>query len=66
MSIVKKRLSPEESRSAALEAARHILIEMGPAAVTLKARVQTIQTKPPHEANDNRSLIRRGITVHPQ
>ena len=37
MSIVKKRLSPEESRSAALEAARHILIEMGPAAVTLKA-----------------------------
>ena len=37
MSIVKKRLSPEESRSAALEAARQILIEMGPAAVTLKA-----------------------------
>ena len=37
MSIAKKRLSPEESRSAALEAARHILIQMGPAAVTLKA-----------------------------
>ena len=37
MSIVKKRLSPEESRSAALEAARQILVEMGPAAVTLKA-----------------------------
>lgn len=37
MSIVKKRLSPEESRSAALEAARQILIETGPAAVTLKA-----------------------------
>ena len=37
MSIVKKRLSPEESRSAALDAARTILIEMGPAAVTLKA-----------------------------
>jgi AcrR family transcriptional regulator len=37
MSIVKKRLSPEESRSAALEAARHILIENGPASVTLKA-----------------------------
>nr|WP_083720822.1 TetR family transcriptional regulator [Sphingopyxis sp. QXT-31] len=38
MSIVaKKRLSPEESRSAALEAARTILVEMGPAAVTLKA-----------------------------
>jgi AcrR family transcriptional regulator len=35
--VAKKRLSPEESRSAALEAARHILIEMGPAAVTLKA-----------------------------
>ncbi|HJS12787.1 TetR/AcrR family transcriptional regulator [Sphingopyxis sp.] len=37
MSIAKKRLSPEESRSAALEAARQILVEMGPAAVTLKA-----------------------------
>lgn len=37
MSIVKKRLSPEESRSAALHAAREILIETGPAAVTLKA-----------------------------
>lgn len=37
MSIVRKRLSPEESRSAALEAARQILIEMGPQAVTLKA-----------------------------
>ena len=37
VSIAKKRLSPEESRSAALEAARQILIEMGPAAVTLKA-----------------------------
>ncbi|NIJ39217.1 AcrR family transcriptional regulator [Sphingopyxis panaciterrae] len=34
---MKKRLSPEESRSAALEAARLILIEMGPQAVTLKA-----------------------------
>lgn len=34
---VKKRLSPEESRSAALEAAREILIESGPQAVTLKA-----------------------------
>ncbi|MBY4635723.1 TetR/AcrR family transcriptional regulator [Sphingopyxis sp. XHP0097] len=37
MSIAKKRLSPEESRSASLEAARQILIEMGPQAVTLKA-----------------------------
>ena len=37
MSIVKKRLSPEESRSAAMDAARLILIEMGPQAVTLKA-----------------------------
>jgi AcrR family transcriptional regulator len=35
--VAKKRLSPEESRSAALEAARQILVEMGPAAVTLKA-----------------------------
>lgn len=37
VSIAKKRLSPAESRSAALEAARLILIEMGPQAVTLKA-----------------------------
>lgn len=33
----RKRLSPEESRDAALEAARAILIEAGPQAVTLKA-----------------------------
>ncbi|MGS1018232.1 TetR family transcriptional regulator [Allosphingosinicella humi] len=37
MSIVRARLSPEESRSAALEAARTLLIEAGPQAVTLKA-----------------------------
>lgn len=37
MSIKRERLSPEESRSAALEAARHLLIEKGPQAVTLKA-----------------------------
>lgn len=37
MSIAKKRLSPEESRAAALEAARELLIEAGPQAVTLKA-----------------------------
>src|SRR3569833_431063 len=37
MSIRRKRLSPEESRSAALEAACRILIESGPQAVTLKA-----------------------------
>lgn len=37
VSIVKRRLSPEESRAAALEAARQILIESGPQAVTLKA-----------------------------
>ncbi|MEI9852039.1 MAG: TetR family transcriptional regulator [Sphingomonas sp.] len=37
MSIVRKRLSPEESRDAALEAARALLIEDGPQAVTLKA-----------------------------
>lgn len=33
----RKRLSPEESRTAALEAARHLLIESGPQSVTLKA-----------------------------
>jgi AcrR family transcriptional regulator len=37
MSIIRKRLSPDESRTAALEAARHLLIEAGPQAVTLKA-----------------------------
>lgn len=33
----RKRLSPEESRTAALEAARHLLIDTGPQSVTLKA-----------------------------
>ena len=37
MSIRRTRLSPEESRSAALVAARKLLIEQGPQAVTLKA-----------------------------
>ncbi|HEY0012593.1 MAG TPA: helix-turn-helix domain-containing protein [Allosphingosinicella sp.] len=37
MSIVRERLSPEDSRAAALEAARTLLIENGPQAVTLKA-----------------------------
>jgi AcrR family transcriptional regulator len=34
---IRKRLSPEESRLAALEAARQLLIETGPQSVTLKA-----------------------------
>ena len=34
---IRKRLSQDESRSAALEAARLLLIEAGPQAVTLKA-----------------------------
>jgi AcrR family transcriptional regulator len=33
----RKRLSPEESRTAALEAARYLLMETGPQSVTLKA-----------------------------
>ncbi len=37
MSIVRKRLSPEASRDAAIEAARALLVEVGPQAVTLKA-----------------------------
>ncbi|KQM77528.1 TetR family transcriptional regulator [Sphingomonas sp. Leaf22] len=37
MSIVRRRLSPEASRDAALDAARDLLIEAGPLAVTLKA-----------------------------
>lgn len=37
MSIERKRLSPEESRAAALDAASAILKEAGPQAVTLKA-----------------------------
>ena len=35
--VTRERLSPEESRAAALEAARRLLIEHGPQAVTLKA-----------------------------
>jgi len=37
VSIRRKRLSPEESRSAAIDAARRLLIAHGPQAVTLKA-----------------------------
>jgi AcrR family transcriptional regulator len=37
MSITRERLSPQQSRAAALEAARRLLIEHGPQAVTLKA-----------------------------
>ena len=37
MSIRRTRLSPEESRSVALAAARKLLLEQGPQAVTLKA-----------------------------
>jgi AcrR family transcriptional regulator len=37
MSITRKRLDPAESRSAALEAARHLLLTDGPQGVTLKA-----------------------------
>lgn len=37
MSITRERLSPEESRAGALEAARRLLIDHGPQAVTLKA-----------------------------
>jgi AcrR family transcriptional regulator len=37
VSITRERLTPAESRSAALEAARRLLIEHGPQAVTLKA-----------------------------
>lgn len=37
VSIVRERLSQHESRSVALKAARRILIEQGPQAVTLKA-----------------------------
>ena len=37
MSIVRERLSPGESRAAAIEAARRLLIHSGPQAVTLKA-----------------------------
>ncbi len=37
MSIARRRLSPEESRDNALDAARALLLESGPQAVTLKA-----------------------------
>jgi AcrR family transcriptional regulator len=35
--VARKRLTPEESRSSALQAARSLLIETGPQSVTLKA-----------------------------
>ena len=37
MSITRRRLNPEESRSAAIDAARRLLLKHGPQAVTLKA-----------------------------
>ncbi len=37
ITALRKRLSPEQSRDAALEAARDLLVEFGPQAVTLKA-----------------------------
>lgn len=37
MSITRRRLSPEDSRAASLAAARRLLIQRGPHAVTLKA-----------------------------
>ena len=37
MNATRRRLSPDESRAAAIAAARRILIEQGPQAVTLKA-----------------------------
>jgi AcrR family transcriptional regulator len=37
VSITRRRLTPEASRSAAIEAARELLLEEGPQAVTLKA-----------------------------
>ena len=37
MTSLRKRLSPAESRDAALDAARALLVETGPQAVTLKA-----------------------------
>ena len=43
MTATRKRLSPEESRLAALEAARILLIEAGPQAVTLKAVAARIE-----------------------
>ena len=39
---IRKRLSQEESRTAALEAARLLLIEFGPQAVTLKAVAERV------------------------
>ena len=42
MSIARRRLSPEASRDAALDAARDLLIEAGPQAVTLKAHANLL------------------------
>src|ERR1700761_235871 len=40
---IRRRLSPAESREAALDAARDLLVELGPQAVTLKAVAARIE-----------------------
>ena len=52
MSISRKRLNSEESRSAALEAARRLLLEQGPQAVTLKAVAAEVGLFPAERLSD--------------
>lgn len=69
VSIAKKRLSPEESRSVALEAARLILIEMGPQAVTLKAvasRIDRTHANLLHHFGSAAGLQRRSPPISPK
>ena len=60
MSIKRERLSPEESRAAALEAARRLLIEKGPQAVTLKAVAAEIG-KTVREPSVREKLLKAGV-----
>jgi AcrR family transcriptional regulator len=64
---VRKRLSPEASRLAALEAARDILIEAGPQAVTLKAvasRIDRTHANVLHHFGSASGLQRALIAFH--
>ena len=67
-STLRKRLSPTESREAAVEAARALLIESGPGGVTLKAvaarvgRAHALQLA--RQGKANRRLGTREIDEH--
>ena len=61
---IRKRLTQEESRTVALEAARALLIELGPQAVTLKAvasRIGRTHANLLHHFGSARAIERAGL-----